>query len=231
MKLWLRVNTDAVRDPRVGQLAERLGIPLRHGFGLVVATWAAMLEHVPSGDITHVSDSMLDSWAGYTARRGRPNFGSVFRELFTTDGVDTQFADNQAALVERQERERQRWHRRKTAIDSRGDSAETPALRNATQRNGKELTPQLRAGGTSEAVRAEALAAWSRILGLRERRDTPHGVKYSLSRAVIATLPERDQRALELAGGTTAVVTTDEVALRTNRAAFRDAYVGTDVQP
>lgn len=230
-QLWARINADAKRDPRVGLLAEKLRIALEHAFGLIVSAWLAMIEHAPTGDLTGVPDAVLDSWAGYKPKRGRPTFARAFRELFTSDGIDLRFRDSQAALVARQERERERWHRRKTAADPRGASAESPGLRNGTQ-YGTELTPQPRAGGMSEAkLRAEALQAWSRILGLRERRDTPSGVKFSLSRAVIATLPEREQRALELAGGTTAVVTTDEVALRIGRAAFRDAYIGMDVQP
>lgn len=242
MKLWIRLDADTPRDPRIGQLADQLGVSPNHALGSVVAVWCAMGEHRPNGDLTGVSDSTLNAWAGFSRGSGRRPLGSAefsaaFRELFLVDGVrDPLFGEQQGALVERARRDRERKGRppspesseeipgnfRGNASEIRGYGTEQDGTekRNATSVNGGRVA-------APEELRARALAEWSRLLDIRQSHESPTGGRrFSLSQQAISALPERTQYALRLAGGRGAVTTADEVALRTNRAAFRDAYVG-----
>jgi hypothetical protein len=89
-------------------------------------------EYRPHGDVNDVPDNLLERWAGWEGTAGL--FAVSFRELFVTDGVIEGWAERQGKLVERAEKEKERWHRRKQRGDSTGESA----ARNGTVRNSKK---------------------------------------------------------------------------------------------
>lgn len=152
MKLWLRVNADSPRDPRIGRLSQQVDVPPRHAFGMVVAVWCAMIEHAPDGDLSQVPDSTINEWAGSPSRRSGKNkaggdFAAEFKRLFLDEsGRDPAFAENQAKLLEsaKKDRERKRrdQNRREQSADIprtiRGNAEEVPFARNGTERNKKE---------------------------------------------------------------------------------------------
>lgn len=149
MKLWLRIDVDSPRDPRIGKVARQVGLPPRYAFGMVVATWCAMGEHAPDGNLAEVDDALIEEWAGWmpTSRKDAGRFAKALREAFCDDsGVDPEFAEQQGALVRRMEKDRNR----KRSGDSPespgkggGDSGEIPRIKRGksngiTERNGTE---------------------------------------------------------------------------------------------
>lgn len=159
MKLWLRIDADYPRDPRVGRLADELGIPLDEALGKVLRVHCSMAEHAPDGDLSVIADSTINGWVGWpTSRRaGARTFANVFRRVFLTeDGIDTSYSYQQGKLMERAEKNRERvrlWRERQRG-ETRTDTPK-PALQkahrtrtvtpkyDATERNGTEQTTKL----------------------------------------------------------------------------------------
>lgn len=157
MKLWIRLDTDSPRDPRMGKVARQVGVPPRYAFGMVVATWAAMGEHCPDGDLGDVDDALLEEWAGWvpTSRKDAGRFATALRAAFCdASGVDREFKDQQGKLVKRLEKDRNR-KRRDGSVEfpstdagmseeiprkDRGESSDITE-RNATERSSSSSTP------------------------------------------------------------------------------------------
>lgn len=173
MKLWLRIDADYPRDPRVGRLADELRIPLDEALGKVLRVHCSMAEHGPDGDLSETADATINGWAGWspTPRRApAPTFAQVFRRAFLTeDGIDTSYSYQQGKLHERAEKTRKRvaeWRERQKAVTRNVTRTVTPekALPNAkrtrtvrekyaaTERNGTEKKELQGVSASGDAV-------------------------------------------------------------------------------
>lgn len=128
MKLWIRVDACTPRDPKVGELADRLGVSVPLAVGHLVMLWGVMAEHTPDGVLSAVGVRPLEQWAGWTGKRGK--FYEAFCDLFVTDGVVGGWEKRQGALISRMEKDRQRKFQ--------GNSTEVPKDSAPTERNGTE---------------------------------------------------------------------------------------------
>lgn len=137
MTLWIRVDASIGDNPKVWRLAELRGVSVEATVGHIVLLFGKVGEHATKGDLSAVPDSLVESWAKWKGEPG--TWARDFRQLFVSDGVIDGWAERQGALIERAERERQRWHQRKAAespsnppISLRGVSARKSAARNGT---------------------------------------------------------------------------------------------------
>lgn len=146
MKLWIRVDAAFPRDPEMRELSKRIGVNKMEALGHIVAVWAAMAEHRPSGDLSDISDDTLEDWAQYAPKKkvNAGRFATAFRELFVKEGGARGWQDRQGKLVERAEKDR----KRKASGDGipadiprtiQGNSSEIPDLRNGTEQYGTEI--------------------------------------------------------------------------------------------
>src|SRR5687768_12155558 len=106
MNLWIRVDACASRDPKVAELADRLGVSIPTTLGHLVMLWGVMAEHTPDGNLGGVGVNALEQWSGWPGKRGK--FAAAFHEIFVTDGVVGGWEKRQGALISRMERDRAR---------------------------------------------------------------------------------------------------------------------------
>lgn len=186
MKLWIRVDASAPRDPAIARIAGELGVRAAEALGLCAAVWCAMSEHAVRGDIAEVPDRTLESWAQWEGRRGR--FAPIFRKIFAPAGVVHGWTDRQGALLTRMERDRLR-HRKDTETPRkfRGNSVEpstevrkkhrgksTSTVRNVTEQP-NPTTPVVAAAphnGAGGGWVAEVVSDWEE---LRDGASISHG--------------------------------------------------------
>lgn len=137
MKLWIRVDVAIASDPNVLELANRLKVAFPEAVGWCVLVWAKIAEHRPSGDISGIGISTLESWANFSPRKGRAigSFGKAFLDLFASDDEISGWHDRQGALIDRAEKERTRKRRGKRAEIPKNSA---PTERNGTERNATE---------------------------------------------------------------------------------------------
>jgi hypothetical protein len=135
--LWIRVDASIGDNPKVWRLAELRGVSVEATVGHIVLLFGKVGEHAPTGELTSVPDSLVESWAKWKGEPG--TWAKDFRQLFVSDGVIEGWAERQGALIERAAKERQRWHDRKAKeapssppISLRGVSARKSAARNGT---------------------------------------------------------------------------------------------------
>lgn len=137
-ELWIAVDADLGENDKVRALARRLfpmptvppGVGVLATEGLLVNLWGKLARYQEDGRLAERDDDQLEEWAKWKGEPGA--FAAAFRELMTTDGVVTDWAEWQAPLIEYRRKERDRWHRRKEklkaekAARSTGASAESP---------------------------------------------------------------------------------------------------------
>lgn len=148
MRLWIRVDASAARDPKVAEFSEALGVSVPTAIGHLVMLWGVMAEHTPDGIVEGVGAKALEDWAGWRGKRGR--FADAFTSIFTTDGIVSGWADRQGRLIERMKKDRERKRP--------GNSTETPrnsapTVRNGTEPNGKTPTPSAADAAVAGSVR------------------------------------------------------------------------------
>jgi hypothetical protein len=237
MKLWVRLNADSPRDPRIGKLADILGVPHQLAYGMVVSAWCAMAEHAPNGDLSGVADSSLNGWAGWPRseknRKGGSDFAETFRSLFLDDsGHDPDYADQQGKLVERARLDRERMARReKIANDSeevsrnlREDVTRVSALRNGTERDEKK-PPAGNWFSSRKAQRGEPMMILAELRSKRRRVDTPQGgVKYYIEKSHAESLDPVAREVLEAVGGLSTIANATELDMRVIRSQYADMY-------
>jgi hypothetical protein len=143
--LWLRVDAHKVDSREVGEIADGLGIDVVTALGHVVALGGAIAEHTDDGNISGVSDSVLERWARWSGKRGA--FAPVLRRaLQSENGEYDNWHEEMGQLVERRARDRKRkatGDSEETPPKSRGNSTETgrdstATERDVTERNGTE---------------------------------------------------------------------------------------------
>lgn len=183
MNLWIRVDACASRDPKVAQLAQRLGVSIPTALGHLVMLWGVMAEHTPDGVLEGVGVNALEQWSGWSGKRGK--FDAAFREIFVSDGKVGGWEKRQGALVRHMERDRERKHR--------GNSVEIPANSTLTERNGTERNEQSVVGGEvvgivigqpADYAVAITIAANNAIRARwgEQTRVLVHGASYELTR-------------------------------------------------
>jgi len=127
VKLWFRVEADASTDTKIAQLGDALRIAVPHAFGLTVGVWCGVARHAEDGDLRDVADASLETWAGWTGKRGR--FAAEFRRLFVDPNGELHgWCERQGALIAAMVKDRER-HRKKYEEDQRkraGISQENP---------------------------------------------------------------------------------------------------------
>ena len=124
MKLWFRVEADASTDTKVARLADALRLPVAHAFGLTAGVWCGVARHADTGDLTGVTDASLETWAGWTGKRGR--FAAEFRRLFIDpDNALHGWAQRQGRLIATMQKDRER-HRRQYEESRRNLQGESP---------------------------------------------------------------------------------------------------------
>jgi hypothetical protein len=150
MKLWIRVDACTPRDPKVAELADRLGVSVPLAVGHLVMLWGVMAEHTPDGLVGSVGVRPLEQWAGWTGKRGR--FYDAFCELFVTDGVVNGWAGRQGALIARMEKDRLR--------KIQGNSTEARRNSTPTERNGTEPTTTATTSAAKKPRAARVNPSW-----------------------------------------------------------------------
>jgi hypothetical protein len=153
MKLWIRLDAGAPRDPKITELARALGVRRAEAFGLAASVWCVMAEHAVDGSLATIADEDLEAWAYWVGKRGK--FAAAFRATFVSDdGTVGGWNERQGKLLDRMERDRQR-HKKPDGGSAEaprkedGNSAEIPrnvlgvstsTVRNGTVRTTKALT-------------------------------------------------------------------------------------------
>lgn len=123
---WIALDCDVATNKKIWAFAERLaddennemptGTKTADDFEntAIASVWKILAElprHAPSGYIGDISDALLERWANW---RGIPgSLADAFREIFTSDGLITGWAERNLPIIEHRERERQRAEKRR----------------------------------------------------------------------------------------------------------------------
>ena len=163
MKLWIRLDAGAPRDPKITEIARTLGVRRAEAFGLIASVWCVMAEHAVDGNLGAIADEDLEAWAYWHGKRGK--FAAAFRSAFVgEDGSVGGWSERQGKLLDRMERDRKRHQKPETHSpepppNSNGNSAENPQNlpgdSTSTVRNGtvqKEKALSARSRSTPKAV-------------------------------------------------------------------------------
>ncbi len=135
---WIRISTQIASDPKIHTLAQDLKTTIPGAVGLVVGVLVKLPTHARNGDLSAITDTTLDQWAGWT---GKPKggFARAFRAGFCdAAGVVSAWEKHNGSAIRESDgnRERQQRHRDK-ANESRHENALRHALRNGeTGRDG-----------------------------------------------------------------------------------------------
>ena len=131
---WIRVETNVAENDKVIALAEGCGISVEAALGFLIRFWGRVAEHRPDGDLSQMSDSALEQWAGWN---GMPTvFTQTLRKLFVRNNILEGWVERQGKLAQRAAADRERKRR--------GNSAELPPLRNDTVRSTTTTTARAR---------------------------------------------------------------------------------------
>ncbi|KKL67016.1 hypothetical protein LCGC14_2139210 [marine sediment metagenome] len=148
---WIRVETNVAENDKVIALAEGCGISVEAALGFLIRFWGRVAEHRTDGDLSHMSDSALERWAGWD---GMPTvFSSTLRKLFIRNDILEGWMERQGKLAQRAAKDRAR--------KKLGTSAEPPRKkrRYVTERSSPPTPPKpdrkASAGFTNEAEFAE----------------------------------------------------------------------------
>lgn len=68
---WIRVHANLVAKPVVWRAVDALGVPVNEAIGLLVRLWGAVSIYGRRGDLSDVSNSQIEGWAGWTRKRGK----------------------------------------------------------------------------------------------------------------------------------------------------------------
>jgi hypothetical protein len=172
-KLWIRVDSDIPRDPRIGSFAAAMAIHPAHALGMVLKVWCAMSEHAPDGDLSAVPDAMIEEWAGASGlRRMKPGiFAHHFAQSFLDENRrEARFAAAQEPVLEYRRKARERMARNRQdksetfAVSSRtmreqiaNDSdVRNGTIRNGTERHEEEQNPVTERGRSNKKSTSQA---------------------------------------------------------------------------
>lgn len=123
--LWFRIDRAIVDSHKLVELEERIGpAALAH----VVKLLCGVAAHRASGDLTGLSDAVLERWAHWTGERG-----ALVQALRETRWLDAEgvhgWRERQAAIAAKFERDRIRPDARKRRTDEPGaDSADSARI-------------------------------------------------------------------------------------------------------
>lgn len=164
MNLWIRLDVSSPREPKVLGIASELDLDPMHAYGLTVATWCAVGEHAPDGDLAGIPDLVLESWAGWRGVRGA--YAKAFRGAFMDGDRMPGWDRLQGKLIALAEKDRSRKGEaterpRKilgTSVSTRQDTTE----QNTTEPTSTPQPPPTAATATSNRAPAGAAGGKSR---------------------------------------------------------------------
>jgi hypothetical protein len=173
---WIRVASRISQDVKIWRLAELAECDAYKAVGHLVDLWGAMTEQAKDGDISRVSDAMLERWAGWDGRRGA--FAAGVREILCDEtGVVAAWEKYQGAAIREHEADRRRKSTKRpdgippepppeTPAENGRNSGKVPPLRYETIRD--DTTSTTTAGDARGASEPPALA-----LVRQETPETP----------------------------------------------------------
>jgi hypothetical protein len=221
---------------------------------MVLKVWCAMSEHAADGDLSSISDGIIDEWAGAGVVRGlKPGvFAARFAEHFLNEArQDARFAEAQEPVIEYRRKARERMaakraqeretfsNNSRTADEqfANGSCQRNGTERNDTEPNKENKTPQQRgkSGGPSTTVIAfaaqvqkshgEGMRVFGELYKKRESMTTPSGTRHQISKALLETLDPRTRETIDAVGGLHVIAEAEGDALRILRSQFAKIYV------
>lgn len=140
---WIRVHANIADRRVVFRAVDELKITRNEAIGLLVQFWGKASQNVPGGHLQRVSDTEIETWAGWRGKRGK--FAAFIRERHTDDdGRVREWDEYHGKLEDRREKDRIRKQR------SRGKSDDGHA--DSPQDNPEDVTRNVRV--TSVPTRA-----------------------------------------------------------------------------
>jgi hypothetical protein len=252
-KLWIRVDSDVPRDPRISAFAAALRVPHALALGMVLKVWCAMSEHAADGDLSSISDAIIDEWAGAGIVRGLKTgvFAACFAEYFLDETrQETRFAEVQEPAIEYRRKARERMAakraRERQTFSNSSRTADEPfangsCQRNETERNdtepNRERNSPLRgmsvrrsasvnaSGAESHKSYGEAMRVFGELYKKRESINTPSGTRPQISREHLETLDARTRETDDALGGLHAIAEVEGEGLRILRSQFAKIYL------
>lgn len=81
---WIRVDTAIEADPKIGFMADHLGVDEATVVGHLVFLWGKMAAHAKDGDLSEIPHQTLERWAAWRGERGK--FSAAVRSFLCKDG-------------------------------------------------------------------------------------------------------------------------------------------------
>lgn len=115
MTQWIRVDVGVGAHDDVWKLGDLLhgnsadiprGLRADVALACCIRVWSGVAQYRPDGDISGVSDDLLERWAGWSGATGA--FAPHFRAVFASDGVVKGWLERQGKLLERAKKDRER---------------------------------------------------------------------------------------------------------------------------
>ena len=94
---WIRIAVGIMDDPKVQQLADALSVKLPHAAGLLVGVLVQMPDHAADGDLSGISASTVERWAGWHGKAGA--FDKHFRLILCTGNTVSQWEKHNGAAI------------------------------------------------------------------------------------------------------------------------------------
>lgn len=118
---WVRVASTITHDSKVDALSDRCAVRVAEAVGLIVGVLTHLPAEARDGDISAVSDRLIERWGGWEGERGV--FASAFRALMCDEkGVVRAWEKHNGAALRRMENDLER----KRSAKAQRDSAEFP---------------------------------------------------------------------------------------------------------
>lgn len=130
---WIRWDTEAPRSEVVAFIAHHLGLKVYAAHGLYVAMCLGFAVERPDGRIGEVTDTALESWAGWDGKRGR--FAAVIRKWCALSPDPDMLRG---------------WHRNEAGLRKQRHDAARPDGRKGRE-NPPRIPPKSRAGSAGDS--------------------------------------------------------------------------------
>lgn len=181
---WVRVAVNIGTDPSVGIIADALGVRRSHAVGLCTLVFVQMPEHARNGDLSGVSASTLETWAGWHGKKGA--FAAAFRaHLCTPEGLVKAWDKHNGAAIRESDATRERVANLRKNARATGDVRRTVGVtsgsdvtgRDGTGRDGKKdaevVIPERREAAATLAAHFTTAGQRNAYLGYRADAKLP----------------------------------------------------------
>ena len=133
---WVAIDVGIASDPTTLKLADDLDISVPEAGGLLAFTFCGMMRHADDGDLSHISDVAVETWANWHGDRGR--YAAWFRTNLCDDaGIVRAWEKYNGASVREAKASAERSKRRRKQLRQRQIDAEDATL-NADNERGSE---------------------------------------------------------------------------------------------